>query len=238
MELNIINQSNYPIVALVSQHFFSNNELLEMIQPKQLMTKIAYDHYWEKKYPNQANNDLSQHLISQTNSLMMNVGRCPSTGDQVQLLNVNQVPSWGYIFYIKYENNRANLVVCRIPILRIFEENDTYLVSVYNIAYQAIPGGYTESHNEASQILNVSYSDPGQEICSVEADWVPKIQDSKSNQPWIMSVVLLILVFLLIAILVASFFVLYNISKKVSYTVNKRNVIVTQEKEVPKLILT
>jgi len=231
MELNIFNQSLTPMVVFVSNQKFDNSQLLDMIKPKDILAKIAYDHYWKKKTQQDINSDLTNYIRLRTKSLMECIGRCQNSGDKVQMNNINRVPEWGYVFQIRYSDNKASLYIAMIPIMGFFVENDTYLVSVFNIYWFDLdPAPPTTTHDEASQILNVEYRDPGRPLSEYLLDWKPDF-DNKPKEPWLFFGLVLIMLLVVILAIIGAFFVIYHTTKQVTNHVNKNVTLYTDKKE-------
>lgn len=216
MELNIISQSYHPAVVFVSNQWYSDTQLLDMINPKEILAKAAYDYYWRKKSEQDINKYVMNYVRLRSKSLLECIGKCESQNSSVQMNNLVRVPEWCYIFQVRYDNNnKASLYIASIPVMGIFARNDSYLISVYNINwFDTGPVNVTTSHEEASQILNIGYYDPGHPISEYLVDWKPGTPQ-ESKEPWLFFGLLLIFLIVILVVVVGSFFVMFHISKKV-----------------------
>lgn len=217
MELNIISQSNYPAVVFVSNQWFDDSQLLDMIKPKEILSKIAYDYYWKKKSQLDINKYTTNYIRIRSKSLLECIGEFQGQGSIVQMNNLVRVPEWCYIFQIRYSDSKASLYVASIPVMGLYAENDSYLISVYNINWFDVgPADVTTAHDEASQILTIGYYDPGHQLSGYAVDWRPEIPQS-SNEPWLFFGLLLIFLVVILVLVVGSFFVIFHTNKKVVY---------------------
>lgn len=217
MELNIISQSYHPAVVFVSNQWFDGSQLLDMINPKEILAKAAYDYYWRKKTEQDINKYVTNYLRLRSKSLLECIGKCQGQNSSVQMNNLVRVPEWCYIFQVRYANDKASLYLASIPVMEIFTRNDSYLISVYDINwFDTGPVNVTTSHDEASQLLTIGYYDPGHSLSEYLVDWKPGTpQDPK--EPWLFFGLLLIFLVVILAVVVGSFFVIFHTSKKVVY---------------------
>ena len=221
MELNFTNQKNKSIIVFASKVLYTPDQILDLVQPMEILKKAGYDYYWKKNSQENINSYFSNYVRSRTGSTLEFLGRCPGQGDSVHMVNVQEVPDWFYIFYIDYTGDGDTCsYYSTVPIKSIFAYNDTYVISVYNIQYSIGPYDMSQQNDEVNQVLTVQYRAPSNKLSTFQLDWKPKL-GNQGKEPIIFTILVLIMIIIVIIVLSASFYIIYQIEKKVVHHTDK-----------------
>lgn len=221
MELNFTNNTTRSIIVFASKILYTQQQLLDLIGPVEILKKAGYDYYWKKNDQESINSYFSNYVRTRTGSVMQFLGRCQKQGDSVHMVNVQEIPDWFYVFYLDYVNNEDTcLYYDMIPVRSIFSYNDTYVISVYNIEYSLGPHELSQQNDEVNQVLSVQIQSPSTKLSTFQLDWQPK-PESQGKEPIVFVSLVLIMLAVVIIVMSASFYVIYNIQKKVVHHIDK-----------------
>jgi len=240
MELNIINQSIQQIVVFASNELFKYDKVATIIKPNDILKKIAYAYYWKQQPTVDTFKILQNYLNYKLQNSMTYLGVAPDESNMVQMLNVNNVPEYIYIFYTILQDDKktTSLNMVTIPSRYYFTKYDTYAISNYTILYiynKTIPA--VANADEVNQTLKISYTSVGDEVASYIIDWTPNLPDTTCptcDKNWMMPLLFLLFLIIIFAVIFGVFKIMYKESKNIVYNVSKKNTVLTEKKEVPK----
>jgi hypothetical protein len=241
MELNISNKSENNIIVFGGQKLITDATILKMLKPQDMLQRVAYDYYWY----NRSTYDLSNFLQHRLSGVLQYCGEAAPNAI-IQLPNVVQPIEYFYVFYLTYSDNSSVLNLATIPARLYYSYVENYTISIFNINYAPVPrtGNQFEPSydvDEVNQILNLTVTNPGSVIDSIQLDWKPKIPGfDEDGGHWKHPLIYLVFIIILIIAIVVCIGATFALTGKIIFVLKKETTEYTKKEEVeePKLYLS
>lgn len=201
MQFSVINNTLNNIGVFYSNLDYDSKQLNNMINPGEILKKVAYDHFWHSR-----ENDEWVNHINYTMKPYLHYNGFAKPSNKVDIYNINHVPEYLYVFYVQKDDKKVSLRYYKVQAKYYFTLYNTSAIYQYNITINDGHDGKSYHHDVTGTndngTLTVDYYGYSLPLNYQSVDWLPLVQEYKDNHSWQFPLILLVFVLLIIVAII------------------------------------